>query len=61
MKSVLDDISGVGETRRRELMKHYQSLEAIRNASVEDLAAVPSMNRRAAEQVYAFFHNEETE
>ena len=61
VKSVLDDISGVGETRRRELMKHYQSLEAIRNASVEDLAAVPSMNRRAAEQVYAFFHNEETE
>ena len=61
VKSVLDEISGVGETRRRELMKHYQSLEAIRNASVEDLAEVPSMNRRAAEQVYAFFHPKEPE
>ena len=58
-KSILDDIEGIGETRRRELMKHYQSLEAIRVADVEDLAAVPSMNRKAAEQVYEFFRRKE--
>lgn len=61
VKSILDDIEGIGETRRRELMKHYQSLEAVRNADIEDLASLPSMNRKAAEQVYAFFHKEDKE
>lgn len=54
--SVLDDIEGIGPSRRKALMKHFQSLEAIRQADVDTLAAVPSMNRRAAEQVYGFFH-----
>ena len=54
--SVLDDIEGIGPSRRKALMKHFQSLEAIRKADVDTLAGVPSMNRRAAEQVYGFFH-----
>lgn len=54
--SVLDDIEGIGPSRRKALMKHFQSLEAIRQADVDTLAAVPSMNRPAAEQVYGFFH-----
>jgi excinuclease ABC subunit C len=54
--SVLDDIPGVGESRRRALMKHYASLEEIKAASVEELAGLPSMNRGAAQAVYDFFH-----
>jgi len=54
--SVLDDIEGIGPARRKMLMKHFQSLEAIRTADVETLAAVPSMNRNIAEKVWKFFH-----
>ena len=54
--SILDDIEGIGPARRKALMKHFQSLEAIREADVETLLAVPSMNRLAAEKVFAFFH-----
>ncbi|WP_313131432.1 excinuclease ABC subunit UvrC [Anaerocolumna sp.] len=55
--SVLDDIKGVGAARRKALMKHFQSIEAIKEASVEELAAVASMNKPAAEKVYEFFHS----
>ncbi len=54
--SILDDIKGIGKTRRRALMKHYPSLDAIKAASEEELAQVPSMNEQAARAVYAFFH-----
>ena len=54
--SVLDDIEGIGPSRRKALMRQFQSLEAIREADVETLAAVPSMNRAAAENVWKFFH-----
>ena len=54
--SVLDDIEGIGPSRRKALMRQFQSLEAIREADVEALAAVPSMNRAAAEKVWKFFH-----
>ncbi|MDF2541088.1 MAG: uvrC [Herbinix sp.] len=54
--SILDDIKGIGPTRRRALMKYFQSLEAVRDASVEDLLKVPAMDRKAAEEVYTFFH-----
>lgn len=56
VRSILDDINGIGPTRRRALMKHYQSLEAVREAEIEELMKVPAMNRRAAEEVYSFFH-----
>lgn len=54
--SVLDDIEGIGPARRKALMKRFQSLEAIREATVEELAAAPSMNEAAARKVYEFFH-----
>ncbi len=55
--SVLDDIPGIGPARRKALMKQYKSLESIRQASREELRQVPSMNERAAAQVYEFFHS----
>ena len=56
VRSVLDDIPGVGPTRRKALMRHFLSLDAIRDASVEELAKIPSMNQKAAESVYEFLH-----
>ena len=56
VKSVLDDIPGIGPTRRKALMKKFQSLENIRNASVEELLEAEGMNLRSAEAVYGFFH-----
>ena len=58
VRSILDDIPGIGDTRRKALMRQFQSLDAVKNASAEELAAAPGMNRRAAESVYAFFHGE---
>ena len=54
--SILDDIEGIGPTRRKALMRTFKSLEAIRDASLEQLANAPSMNQRSAQQVYDFFH-----
>ena len=54
--SILDDIEGIGPARRKALMRQYLSLEDIKKASVEELANVPSMNEKAAESVYKFFH-----
>lgn len=54
--SVLDDIPGIGPARRKALMRRFQSLEAIRAATEEELAQTEAMNERAAEAVYAFFH-----
>ena len=56
--SILDDIEGIGPTRRRALMRTFKSLEAIRDASFEELANAESMNARSAQQVYDFFHTE---
>ena len=55
--SVLDDIEGIGPARRKALMKQFKSIEAIREASVEELKNAPSMNIQAAEKVYEFFHS----
>ncbi|HIX60193.1 MAG TPA: excinuclease ABC subunit UvrC [Candidatus Blautia gallistercoris] len=54
--SILDDIPGVGPARRKALMRHFKTLDEIRNAEVEELAALESMNERSARQVYDFFH-----
>ena len=59
VKSVLDDIEGIGPARRKALMRRFKSLEAVRDASLEELASTEGMNRRAAESVYAFFHKTE--
>lgn len=55
VKSVLDDIPGVGPARRKALMRHFTSLEEIRQASVEELMEIPEMNERTAEEIVAFF------
>lgn len=55
--SVLDDIEGIGPARRKALMKAFPSIEAIRQASEDELAKVPSMNLPAAKKVYEFFHS----
>lgn len=54
--SVLDDIPGIGPTRRKALMKHFKGLEAIKEATVEEISQVESMNGKAAAQVFDFFH-----
>ncbi len=56
--SVLDDIEGIGDVRRKALMRQFKSLEAIKEADIEALKIVPSMNERAARKVYEFFHPE---
>jgi excinuclease ABC subunit C len=53
--SVLDDIEGIGPTRRKALMKYFSDIGKIKQASVEELMQVPSMNERAAKSVYRFF------
>lgn len=55
VKSVLDDIPGVGPARRKALMRHFKSIEDIKNASVEELAEIPELNRKAAEEIHSFF------
>ena len=59
--SVLDDIPDIGPARRKALMKKYQSLEAIREATEEDLAQTDSMSPQAAHSVYRFFREKERE
>lgn len=54
--SILDDIPGVGPARRKDLMKHFADITAIKNATVEELEKLPSMNKKSAEDVYNFFH-----
>lgn len=56
VKSVLDDIPGIGPARRKALMRYYKSLEDIRNATAEELSRVPELNIRTAEEIYRFFH-----
>ena len=56
VRSILDDIPGVGPARRKELMKHFENIDAIKQASVEELQKLPSMNKKSAEDVYKFFH-----
>lgn len=59
VKSVLDDIPGVGPARRKALMRHFKSLEEIKNASVEQFLEIPEMNERTAQEIYNFFRKKE--
>ena len=58
VKSILDDIPGIGPKRRQALMRHFDSLEDIRQAEIEQLLEIPEMNEAAARSVYQFFHGE---
>ncbi|MDD7770279.1 helix-hairpin-helix domain-containing protein, partial [Suipraeoptans intestinalis] len=54
--SVLDDIPGIGPARRKALMRHFSSLEEIRQADIRELSQPAAMNEAAAVSVYEFFH-----
>ena len=56
VRSILDDIPGIGPARRKALMKHFKNQEAVREATIEELTQAPQMNRRTAQAVYQFFH-----
>lgn len=56
VKSVLDDIPGVGPARRKALMRSFGSLEEIQNTDVETLCGIPEINRRCALEIHKFFH-----
>jgi excinuclease ABC subunit C len=58
LRSALDDIPGIGKTRRAALLKHFGSVAAVAAASLDDLARAPGMNRRAAGAVRAHFERE---
>lgn len=59
VKSVLDDIPGIGEVRRKALMRHFKSIEDIKNAEVEELLQVDGINHPQAEAIYTFFRKQE--
>lgn len=59
--SVLDDIPTIGETRRKALMRYFDSIEEIRNATLEELKAVPGMNERSAREVVKWAGREQGE
>nr|WP_314462415.1 excinuclease ABC subunit UvrC [uncultured Clostridium sp.] len=57
VKSILDDIPNIGPGRRKALMRRFKGLEAVKEASLEELEATEGMNSRSAKSVYDFFHN----
>ena len=59
IRSVLDDIPGVGDKRRKALMRKFGSIDEIKNASEDDIAALDEFTRPAAKKVYEYFHPEE--
>lgn len=59
VKSILDDIPGVGPKRRKALLENFRSLARLRNATVDEIAGVPGINRSVAEAVYEFFQQED--
>lgn len=57
--SILDDIPNIGQTRRRALMKHFESIEDLKKSSVDELKDIPGMDSRSAQSVFDFFHKKE--
>ena len=56
--SVLDEIDGIGPTRKRALLQHFGSVHAIIDADINALKHVPGLGKNAAEKIYAHFHTE---
>ena len=56
VQSVLDDIPGVGANRRKALMRAFKSIDDVKNATVEELAAVDEIPQNVAREIYSFFH-----
>ena len=59
VKSILDDIQGVGPARRKALMQHFKEIEKIKNATAEELSKVKGITPQVAAEIYRFFHAEE--
>lgn len=57
IESELEGIKGVGKKRQKELLKHFKSLKNIKAASIEDLEAVPSIDKNTAKNIFDFFQN----
>jgi len=57
--SILDDIPNIGETRRRALMKYFESIEDLKKASEDELKEIPGMDARAAKSVWDFFRKKD--
>lgn len=58
LRSVLDEVHGIGEVRKRRLLMRFGSLEALKRASIDELASVPGMNKEVAKRLYEFLHGE---
>ncbi len=56
IKSSLDDVEGIGSKRKRDLLNHFGSVEAIKDASIEDISKVSGINKKTAENIYNYFH-----
>jgi len=56
IKSELDDVPGIGATRKKALLRHFGSLEKIKQATVEELATIPGMAKNAAREIIKYFH-----
>lgn len=56
IKSSLDDIEGIGAKRKRDLLNYFGSVEAIKDASINDIAKVAGINKKTAENIYNYFH-----
>ncbi len=54
--SLLDEIPGIGSERKKQLLRYFKSVKKIGEASMEELESIPTMNRKAARQVFSFFH-----
>jgi len=54
--SLLDEIPGIGRKRKKQLLRHFKNVDKIGEASMEELESIPKMNRKAAQQLFSFFH-----
>ncbi len=54
--SLLDEIPGIGRERKKQLLRHFKSVDKIKEASMEELKSIPRMNRKVAQQLFSFFH-----
>lgn len=57
-KSVLDNIPGIGDKRKKALLNHFKDIDAIKAASIEELNEADGMNKSSSENVYKFFHKD---
>jgi excinuclease ABC subunit C len=54
--SLLDEIPGIGRERKKQLLRYFKSVDKIREASMDELESIPTMNRKVAQQLFSFFH-----